>query len=304
MFREGWYRSNCRTQIADQQSGKGKRRNSRGSRWFFSATGRQPVQKRETFELLTRIGFAARGLLYLIIAWLVISAGRAADLTGAIEYLANDRTRVLLIAMLAGFVAYGVWRLADAALDTEGHGDDGKGKVKRAGAAVSGIVYLFLAYQAYQLLDGSKAGSGNGTQEQARTVLDLPGGPLLLGLGAAILFGVGVWQLVKAAKASFLEHLDPSARSADWVRWFGRFGYGARGVIFMVTAFFLARAALKDRASEAGGMEQALAWLSHPVNLIVATGLALFGIFSLVEARHRIIHAPDPGELPRPHLTR
>jgi hypothetical protein len=258
------------------------------------------VQKRETFETLTRIGFAARGILYLVIAWLLISAGRAADLSGALEFLANDRTRVLLIAMLAGFVAYGIWRLADAALDSEGHGVDGKGMVKRAGAAGSGIIYLFLAYQAYNLLNGSGGGSssGGGTQEGARTVLDLPGGSLLLGLGAAILFGAGVWQLIKAAKASFLKHLDPSASNQDWVKWFGRLGYGARGIIFMVTGFFLAQAALKDRASEAGGMEQALAWLSDPVNIIVAAGLALFGIFSLVEARHRIIHTPDPSDLP------
>jgi hypothetical protein len=39
---------------------------------------------------------------------------------------------VLLFAILAGFVAYGLWRLADALLDSEGHGDDGKAKVKRA----------------------------------------------------------------------------------------------------------------------------------------------------------------------------
>ena len=256
------------------------------------------MQKRETFETLTRVGFAARGLLYLVIAWLLISAGRASDMSGAMEYLASDRTRVLLIAMLLGFVAYGLWRLADAALDSEGHGDDGKGLVKRAGAAGSGIVYLFLAYQAYKLLNGSGGSSGGGTQDGAQKVLELPGGPLLLGIAAAILFGAGVWQLVKAAKASFLKHLDPQAAQEKWVKLFGQLGYGARGVIFMVTGFFLAKAALSDRASEAGGMEQALAWMSSPMNIIVAAGLALFGIFSLVEARHRIIHTPDRSDLP------
>jgi hypothetical protein len=32
--------------------------------------------------------------------------------------------------------------------------------------------------------------------------------------------------------------------------------------------------------------------------VIVAAGLALFGIFSIVEARHRIIHTPDRSDLP------
>jgi hypothetical protein len=120
----------------------------------------------------------------------------------------------------------------------------------------------------------------------------------LLGIAAAVLFGAGVWQLIKAAKASFLKHLDRQAAHENWVKLFGQAGYGARGVIFMVTGFFLAKAAMSDRASEAGGMEQALAWLSSPVNAIVAAGLALFGIFSLVEARHRIIHTPDRSDLP------
>jgi hypothetical protein len=262
--------------------------------------GEVSVAQRQTFELLTRIGFAARGILYLIIAWLVISAGRAADLQGALETLASGKTRILLVIMVAGFVAYGLWRLADALLDSEGRGDEGKGLVKRAGSGASGIIYLFLAYQGYRLINGAGGSSGgNGTQEQAQNVLQLPGGGLLLGIGAAILFGAGVWQLIKAAKASFLKHLNASAANESWVKLFGQFGYGARGIIFIVSAFFLAQAALKGRASEAGGMEEALAWLTEPWSLIVAAGLALFGIFSIVEARHRNIRAPSRADLPR-----
>lgn len=257
------------------------------------------MNERRTFELFTRIGFAARGILYLIIAWLLISAGRAADLQGALEHVASGETRPLLYAMVAGFVAYGLWRLADAALDSEGHGDDSKGKAMRAAAAASGIIYLGLAYQGYRLADGSGGGSGGGTQQQAGNVLQLPGGSILLGILAAILFGAGVWQLVKAAKATFLKHLDGEASNKPWVRTFGTLGYGSRGIIFMVTGFFLAQAAMKGRASEAGGMEQALEWLASPVNMIVAAGLALFGIFSIVEARHRIIHTPTTADLPR-----
>jgi len=74
---------------------------------------------------LTRLGFAARGLLYLIIAWLVIGSGRATDLSGALEYVREER--VLLIAILIGFVGYGFWRVTDALFDSEGHGDGKKG---------------------------------------------------------------------------------------------------------------------------------------------------------------------------------
>ena len=47
---------------------------------------------------LARLGFAGRGFLYLVIAWLVIGSGKETDLTGALEYLREERA--LLIALL------------------------------------------------------------------------------------------------------------------------------------------------------------------------------------------------------------
>lgn len=252
---------------------------------------------------LTRVGFAARGLLYLIIAWLAITTGQAADLSEALRQLSTGVERWLLAVAAIGFVAYGIWRLADASLDTGNHGDDAKGLAKRAGAAGSGVIYLFLAFTAAKLLlegagGGGGGGAGGGPEQQTQTVMQLPAGGLLVGIGAAILVIAGIWQIVKAAKASFLDHLEPGVAHEDWVKWFGRCGYAARGVIFIVTGYFLGQAALSGRSAEAGGMEQALQWLSSPVNLLVAAGLGLFGIFSLVEARYRVIRTPDRGQLP------
>lgn len=255
----------------------------------------------EKMTTLTRVGFAARGLLYLIIGWLVIVSGQAADLGEALRYLATGTERWLLGAAGIGFVAYGIWRLTDASLDTEGHGDDGKGMVKRAAAAVSGIIYLFLAFSAAKLLLNGPAGaggSGGSPEQQTQMVMDLPAGGLLVGIGAAVLLIAGVWQMVIAAKASFLHHLEPAVANQDWVKWFGRLGYAARGIIFMLTGYFVGQAALSGSSSQAGGMQQALQWLTSPVNLLVAAGLALFGIFSLIEARHRVIHGPHMNRLP------
>lgn len=242
--------------------------------------------------MLTRLGFAARGLLYLIIAWLVIGTGRTTDFSGALEYLATGKERFLLMAILVGFIAYGIWRLLDAAFDSEGRGDEPKALAGRAGAAGSGLIYLFLAWQAWQLISGNGGGSEGGAEQRTQSVLQLPAGGLLVGIGAAVLLVAGAWQLIKAYKCSFLKHLAPPAQQQEWVRWLGRIGYGARGIIFLVTAYFLAQAALSGSAGEAGGMSEALSWLESPVNLIVAAGLALFGVFSLIEARYRTIDAP------------
>lgn len=238
---------------------------------------------------LTRVGFAARGLLYVVIAFLVIGTGRAEDPSGALQYLSEGGGRLLLVVMAAGLIAYGIWRLSDAAFDIERHEPGNKGLVERAGAAASGLIHLLLAWQAIRLIQGV-ASSGDAQQQGAQTALAWPGGGTLLLFAGLVIAGVGVYQLVKAARATFLRHLEPQVAQQPWALWTGRAGYAARGLVFLISGWFLVRAGLDQNAQQAGGMADALAWLSSPLDLIVAIGLAGFGLFSLIEARYRVLH--------------
>lgn len=242
------------------------------------------------FLSLCRIGFFGRGLLYMLIGLLVLGTGRTEDLAGALAYLNNGGGRLLLLGIGAGMLAYGLWRLADAAFGMENSGRGGKALRKRAAAGVIGCIYLYLAYKAAAiLLAGQSAAS---TPEQhADILLDLPGGHLILGLAAAILLIAGAQQIRTAGKCSFLGKLDHRGK-APVVKWLGRIGYAARGVIFLIVGLMIGKAAIEGRSSEAGGMEQALDFLSGPVLYAVATGLILFGAFSIVEALYRRIHEP------------
>jgi hypothetical protein len=239
---------------------------------------------------LTRIGFATRGLLYIVIAILILRTGRAEDPSGALEYLGRGGGQLLLGVMAAGLVAYGIWRLADAGFDIERHGSDRKGWLERAGAGVSGIVHLFLAWQAVRLMRGAALSSGDGTQQGAEMALQLPGGWALVMVGAVVLFALGVVQLVKAVKGSFLRYLEPRIAQQPWAQWSGRAGYAARGLVFLISGYLLLRAGLEEQAREAGGMAQVLSWLTDPFDLIVGAGLLGFGLFSLIEARFRQLH--------------
>ncbi len=239
---------------------------------------------------LTRIGFATRGVLYGVIAYLVIRAGRAEDPGGAMAYLGEGSGKFLLGVMAAGLLAYGIWRLADAAVNIEGHDADKKGVLERVGAALSGLAHLFLTWQAIQLMQGAASG-GNGVQESARTALTFPGGGIAILLAGAVVLLVGIVQLMRAAKGSFLRHLEPEMATRAWVAWSGRAGYAARGVVFLIVSYFLVAAGLNASSSGVGGMDAALAWLENPVDIIVALGLFGFGLFSLIEARWRVLQS-------------
>jgi hypothetical protein len=243
-----------------------------------------------TLTTLTRLGFAARGLLYLVIGFVVIRTGRAEDPSGALETLADGSGSVLLYLIIAGFLAYGLWRMSDAAFNIERHEQGSTGLRERVGAAASGIVHLFLAWQAVKLLQGSGGSGGGGTQEGAQTALQLPGGQLAVALAGLVLLGVGAVQLVKAYKASFLKHLEPGVASQPWARYTGQGGYAARGLVFLISGGFLFAAGIQEQASEAGGMAEVLTWLTSPWDTLVAVGLILFGLYSLIEARFRVLH--------------
>lgn len=247
------------------------------------------------FLTLCRVGFIGRGLLYILIGVLVLQTGRTEDLTGALEYLGRGSGRLLLIAISAGMAAYGLWRLADAAFGMENPGADGKALRKRAAAGFIGLIYLYLSYKGLRVLLAGRSGDLT-AQEQADMVLDLPGGAVVLGLAALVLVVAGLNQLRKAAKCSFLARLDSRAERPV-VKWLGRIGYAARGVIFIVVGVLVGRAAIDEQSTDAGGMEQALDLLSGPVLWAVAGGLVLFGLYSILEGLFRRIHEPPVEQI-------
>jgi len=255
----------------------------------------EELSRESRFLQLCRIGFIGRGILFILIGLLVLGTGRTEDLTGALDYLNRGVGRLLLVGICAGLAGYGLWRLSDAALGVEHPGTGAKAVRQRSAAAVIGIIYLYLAYKALGLLlSGDPAQSS--PEQQADTLLDLPGGTVVLGAVALGLAAAAFFQLRTAVRCAFLYRLD-SRVAGLLVKWLGRIGYASRGLIFLLVAVLIGRAAIDGRAYEAGGMEQALDLLSGPVLYAVAGGLILFGLFSIIEGLFRHLHAPDFDQL-------
>jgi hypothetical protein len=244
--------------------------------------------------LLTRIGFAARGLLYLIVGYLALKLGRAEDAGGALDWISGKTGGMMLGALAFGFAAYGIWRVTDAIFDTQGKGRELKGIAGRLAGALSGLIHLGLAFTSVKLALGSGSGgdSSDSAESGAATAMSLPGGEALLFAAAAILAVAGVAQFAIALKRGFCKHLAPEAKDRWWVIAAGIGGHAARGVIFLAAALLALNAGLEHEAEAAGALGDALLSLPGALRAAVAAGLCLFGAYSLIEARYRII--PDP----------
>lgn len=264
------------------------------------------VDKSEKFSWLVRLGYAARGIVYLLLGYLALStAGKAQDGQNAVFDLLQDVPlgKPLLYLVALGLLAYAAFKLIDAATDAENHGDDASGKAKRIGSGASGIAHLLLAYTAYQFATGDKqeAGGEAGGQQAASSILTWDLGSLALGI-VGLGFVVGAAMQAKSAwNAGFMKRVGGGA--PDYVKPIGRAGHAARAVVFVLIGWSLIKGAWLSQSSEVKGLGDALVTLSNMGLLytLVALGLILFGLFSLIVARYRIIPDFERGSL-KPRL--
>ncbi|MDQ4122367.1 MAG: DUF1206 domain-containing protein [Acidobacteriota bacterium] len=255
--------------------------------------------------LLARFGYAAKGIVYIIIGVLAALAafrgsGQTTDSRGALEeIMSQPYGKYLLGAVAIGLAGYSLWRFVQALKDTEGKGSGVKGIVIRIGYAVIGVVYAGLAFSAVRLLLGS-AGSNSGdssSQEWTATLLSQPFGQWLVGLVGSGFIIVALSHFYKAYTIKFRRKLRMNEMSKN-VQTFairtGRFGLSARGVVFGIIGAFLIQAALHSNAGEARGLSGALSALREQTYGqillgVVALGLVAYGFYMLVLSRYRRI---------------
>ena len=250
--------------------------------------------------LLARLGFAAKGVVFLLIGWIALRAGMEAGspegATGALAAL-DDETggRIMLILIAAGLLCHVAWRFVQAFLDPEHHGDnDAKRIALRVIYALGGVIYLWLAFTAWQLGRGEGSGSDSGQEVWIQKFLEQPFGTwlvMLSGIGAMIF---GLHQLYQAWKGEIDQGLTATnARVLRGVRVLGRVGTAAQGAVLLPIGWFIFSAGREYRAEEAANMEEVLEMLgSGWLLMAVAVGLMAYGLHQIVKAIYQRIEQP------------
>lgn len=254
------------------------------------------VDKSEKFSWLVRLGYFSRAILYSVLGLIALtSAGKISEGTNGIFMAVEDFAAgtFILWLMVIGLAAYALFRFASPAFDIENEGSDTKGWAKRIGHAGSGIGHVALAYSAYQFASSGSA-SGGGAQDAASGVLSYDFGGMFLGLLGVAFLATSFFQAKKGLSGSFMNRISASAPSAT--RWLGGIGYAARGVVYAVIGWSLINAGfLSGGSGSVKTLGDALASLAGEggVFTVTAAGLLVFGLFSFVLARYRIIPELD-----------
>lgn len=255
------------------------------------------VDKSAQLTSLARLGFAARGVVYVLLGYLALTTARRETVDDgagdAFAWLAHipGGTLVLYLAA-AGLVGYAFYRLSGALFDIERKGKDPKGIAHRIGYFVSAIVHTAMAWTATKIASGVQKSGSDQSADMAESVLGIPLGETVLGIAGIALLVAGAFQARNAVTASFMKNVSHNAPAAT--RWIGRAGHAARAVVFALIGWSLVRSGWFERSSEVLSLGDAINDLRDmgPAFTLVAAGLLLFGVFSLILSRYRII--PDP----------
>lgn len=263
----------------------------------------ETLERSRAFEWMVRAGFVARAITYGVIGALALALalgagtdGAAPNQQGALALIGRSPIgRLALVVISAGLLAYALWKLTQGIFGRGPEGGGGYQLTDRIANLAGGVVYIAFFVVAIRVLIGSAGNSSSEPREATSGVLGWPGGPVIVGIGGAVLIAISLYQLYDALRGEFASdsktgEMGPRQRRLFMV--LGRVGLTARALVFALIGYFVVRSAIDYKPSTAVGVDGALARLHNqplgPVVLaLVAAGLLTFAAFSSLEARYR-----------------
>lgn len=261
------------------------------------------VRERPWLESLGRLGWIAKGVVYLLFGATATQIARQepsddeASPAGALNrVLEQPGGRVLLSLMAVGLVLYFLWRVLSVAVI---RGSDLSAWADRVGFSFSAAFYALLAFTAVRaVMRGSESGGDSTVEQISRSLLDTTWGRVLVTVGGVVTIGVGLFFLVqRGIMHSFTDSLHGVDESDDEaldrvIVAAGIAGWIGRGVVTILVGYFVARAAITFDPDDARGFDgalRAIATTSTGTILVwvSAVGLMLYGAFCVLSHRYR-----------------
>lgn len=255
---------------------------------------------------LARLGYAAEGLLYVIVGGTASLAavnvgGRVRGTRGALSLIVAQPFGRLVVALVAvGLCGYMLRRFVQVFVEpTDGVPPKPIMRIiRRVGFALSGLAHAGIALAALRLVLGLAVLSSGGRPASRgwETLLFMwrpLDGWLTLFVGLAVI-GVAIFYFYKAVSRRFtmdleLERMTRRIKRATLAC--GIAGYAGRGVSFLIMGAFLVYAGWYVEEVEARGFGDILRTLeTQPfgawILIAAAVGLTAYGLYLLLAARH------------------
>lgn len=234
-----------------------------------------------------RLGYAASGVLHLVLAWITVQValgggGQQASQSGALATVAHQSFgRVLLWVLVVGFGLLALWQLTEVVAQREAFD-----KAKAAGKAV---LYTALGWTALTFALGGHTSSNKQTKDFTRSLMEAPAGRLLVGAVGVGILGVAGYHIYKGWKKRFLQDLQEHPGHGAVVA--ARVGYIGKGIALVAVGILFIVAAVQQSAGKATGLDGALRSLRDlpagtAILIGIALGLAAYGVYSFARARY------------------
>lgn len=260
------------------------------------------VAQSRPVKIGARVGIVAYGITHILIGVLALqvafgNSGQQADQGGAFQTLVQQPFgQVMLWVLVIGFVAVALWRVEQAIWGYSYVTDRAKNIRRRATSGGKAVIFAVLAVLAGMTAAGGGGGGGGGQQGATAGVLGLPGGQFIVGAVGIAILAVGIVKIVQGWQKSFLDDMDLPAdrRAREVAERTGQVGFIAKGAAIGLIGVLVVVAAIRFRPDEASGLDAALkALASQPFGpyllIVVALGLAAYGVFCFFDARyHRV----------------
>ena len=256
------------------------------------------VQSHRPFRWAARAGYAASGLVHILIGAiaLVVAFGGdgESDQAGALNAIARAPLGFLVLWVLAiTLCALGIWHLLEG-IRAQNPSDDALGGGKKWGARIGewgqAVVFIALGLISAAVALGARVDAETAAERASAGLLRVPGGSIVLGL---VGLGVGITGITFVAmgfRRSFRDKVDiPEHGIGRGVAGLGVIGFVAKGVALLILGVLLIIAAVTTDADVAGALDgalRALLALAYGPLLVSAVGIGFiaYGLFSLFRA--------------------